>query len=197
MVAVMGANTPAAGEKQEPSVKHKGRPTYHEGRNNVNRNNNYDTRKILGADLNLCWKAVWAKRNRSEQVANFKTINNLIKAQLGTECNPFVLESLEKDTIAGLPEPVPVYMVKIADTDPDVMTRAEKMKFKSKFDKYLNRNEKKIKMQLRQVFSKYDGQVNEDVRVTLNRRPVKVSYMKPLYFKRFLSNGCNVHTVQW
>ena len=30
-----------------------------------------------------------------------------------------------------------------------------------------------------------------------NRGPVKVSYMRPSYFKRFFSNGCNVHTVQW
>ena len=53
-------------------------------------------------------------------MANFKTIDDLIKAQIGTAYDPFVLESLEKDTVAGLPEPVPVYMVKAADTDPDV-----------------------------------------------------------------------------
>ena len=30
----------------------------------------------------------------------------------------------------------------------------------------------------------------------LNRRPIKVVYMRPLYFKQFFSNSCNVHIVQ-
>ena len=40
------------------------------------------------------------------------------------------------------------------------------MKFKSKFDKYLNRPDK-TEMQLKQVFKKFYGQVDEDMRGTL------------------------------
>ena len=139
----MGSNTPAAGGEQKPVVKNEGRPPYYGGRNNVNRNNNYNTRKkFLGEDSNLHGKVFEAKRNRLEQVANFKTVNNFIKAQVGTEYDPFVLESLEKDTIAGPPEPVPVYMIKTVDTDPDVIFEVGEIKFGSKFDKYLTRTDK-------------------------------------------------------
>ena len=89
-----------------------------------------------------------AKRNRSEQVANFKTVDCLIKAQVGTEYDAFVLESLEQDSIAGPPEPTLVYLPKVADSNPDVMSEVEKMKFKSKSDKYLTRTDT-IEMQLK------------------------------------------------
>ena len=46
------------------------------------------------------------------------------------------------------------------------MSEVEKMKFESKFDKYLTRTDK-IEMQLKQVFSKYFGQVDDDMRGTL------------------------------
>ena len=65
------------------------------------------------------------------------TVDDLIKAQVGTEYDPFVLESLEQDSIVGPLEPAPVYMAKVAVIFPDVMSDVEKMKFKSKFDKYL------------------------------------------------------------
>ena len=93
----MGAETPTAGGDTKPVVKHEGRPPYHGGRNNANKNNNYNynaREKFLGADANLRGKIFEAKRTRSEQVVNFKIVDNLIKAQVGTECDPFVLESL-------------------------------------------------------------------------------------------------------
>ena len=128
----MGADTPAAGGEQKPVVKYEGKPSYHGGCNGANRynnNNNYNTReKLLCADSNLRRKVFEAKRNRLEQVANFKTADDLIKAQVGTEYNLFVLESLKKDTIAGPLEPVPVYVAKAIDTDPDVMSEVEEMK---------------------------------------------------------------------
>ena len=52
----MGAETPAAGGETKPVVKHEGRPPYHGGRNNANKNNNYNhnaQEKFLGADANL------------------------------------------------------------------------------------------------------------------------------------------------
>ena len=50
------------------------------------------------------------------------------------------------------------------------MSEVEKMKFKAKFDKFLTRTDK-IEMQLKQVFSKYFGQVNDDMRGTLKEDP--------------------------
>ena len=62
----MGVDTPTAGGKTKPVVKHDDRPSYHGGRNNANKNNNnnYNTReKFLGADVNLHGKIFEAKRN--------------------------------------------------------------------------------------------------------------------------------------
>ena len=159
----MGANTPASGGEQKPVVKNEGRPPSYGGRNNANRNNNYNTReKFLGEDLHLCRKVFEAKLNWLEQVANFRTVDGLIKVQVGTEYILFVLESLAKDTMTGPQEQVPVYMIFTADTDQDVMFEVKKMKFKSMVNKYLTRTDK-TEMQLKQVFWKYYGQVNEDM----------------------------------
>ena len=101
----MGANTPAAGGEQKPVVNHEGRPSYHGGCNNANRNtnnSNYNTReKLLGANSNLRGEVFKARHNRSEQVANFKSVDDLIKAQVGTEYDPFLLESLGQDSKMG------------------------------------------------------------------------------------------------
>ena len=80
----MGTHTPAAGGEQDPVSKHEGRPPYYGGKNNTNRNNNnnYNSRdKFLGVDPNFRGKVFETKQNRLEQVANFKTVNDLIKAR--------------------------------------------------------------------------------------------------------------------
>ena len=46
------------------------------------------------------------------------------------------------------------------------MIDIKKIKFKSKFDKYLNRLDK-VKNQLKQIFSKYYGQINDDMKASL------------------------------
>ena len=97
---------------------------------------------------------------------NFKTADNLIKAQVGTEYDPFVLESLKKDTVTGPPKPTSVYMAKASESDPDVMSEVEKTRFKSKVDTNLTQTDK-IDMQPKQVFSKYYGQVYKDMRASL------------------------------
>ena len=79
----MGNNTPAAGRATKPVMKHEGRPPFCGGCNNTNKNNNHNyniREKFLGADANLCGKIFEAKRNRSEQVTNFKTVHDLLKA---------------------------------------------------------------------------------------------------------------------
>ena len=46
------------------------------------------------------------------------------------------------------------------------MSDIEKMKFKSKFDKYLNRLDK-VENQLKQIFSTYYGQIDDDMEASL------------------------------
>ena len=75
-------------------------------------------------------------------MANFNIVDKLIKAQVGAECDPFVLESLEKETLSLPVKPAPIYKAKTNPTDPDEMTKIKEMKFKSKFDKYLSRLDK-------------------------------------------------------
>ena len=52
----------------------------------------------------------------------------------------------------------------------DTMTKIEEMKFRSKYDKYLNRVHK-VKMQLKQTYSKYYGQTDEEMKGTLTKGP--------------------------
>ena len=105
-----------------------------------------------------------AKRNRSKQVANFTTTNDIVKAQVGTECDSFFLESLEKEVKIGPNEPI------IVTKDDGSMSKIEEMKFKSKYDKYLNWVHK-IKMQLNQTYSKYYWQINEEMKGSLTKDP--------------------------
>ena len=162
----MSTDTPAAGGEHKPVVKSEGKSPHHGGRNNANKNIFIKKEKFLGADPNLRGKIFEAKRNRSDQVANFNAIDELIKAQIGAECDPYVLESLEKETLTLPSEPTPVYETKKAENDPEVMSELEKMKFKSKFEKFLARSDK-VEMQLKQVFSKYFGQIDEDMKGSL------------------------------
>ena len=76
------------------------------GYNNSRRENTPRKEKFLGADPDLRGYVFEAKRNQSEQVVNFTTVKDIIKAQVGTECDPFVLKSLEKK-IKSLPEKHP------------------------------------------------------------------------------------------
>ena len=69
------------------------------------------------------------KHNQSEQIVNFTTVNSIIKAQVGTECDSFVPKSLENEVKSGPKEPVPNY------NEDGTMSKTEEMKFKSKCNK--------------------------------------------------------------
>ena len=103
-----------------------------------------------------------AKHNQSEQIVNFTTINDIIKAQVRTECGPFVIESLEKEVKSGPKEST------IITKEDGTVTKIEEMKFRSKYAKYLNRVHK-AKMQLNQTHSKYYVQINEEINGTLTK----------------------------
>ena len=97
-------------KKKKPFVKHKGRPNnQHDGRHNNNRRDDTIRKeKFLGANPDLREHVFGAKRNWSEHVVNFTTVDNIIKAQVGTECDQFVLKSLEKEVESGPKEPTAV-----------------------------------------------------------------------------------------
>ena len=106
----MGTETPAKGGEIKPVVKSKGQSNnQHRGRNNANCRGNYIKKeKFLGNDPNFCGHVFKPKHNRSEQVANFTTVNDIVKAQVGTESDPFTLNSLEKEVKSDPGELVPV-----------------------------------------------------------------------------------------
>ena len=63
-----------------------------------------------------------------DQVVNFTTAEDTIKAQVGTECDLFVLGSLVKEVESIPEEPT------AATKEDGAMTKIEEMKFKSKYD---------------------------------------------------------------
>ena len=82
----MGTKTPATGGEKKPFVKHEGQSiNQHGGWHNANRRGNTIRKeKFLGANSNLRGHAFEAKCNGSEQVVNFTTVDNIIKAHVGT-----------------------------------------------------------------------------------------------------------------
>ena len=105
-----------------------------------------------------------AKRNPSEQVANFTAVNVVVKAQVGTECDPFVLESLEREIESGPEEPLPVT---IKD---GLVAKTEEMKCKSEYDTYLTWVHK-VELQLKQAYSKYYVHSGEETKGLLTKDP--------------------------
>ena len=79
----MGAETPAEDGETKPVVKSRDRSrNQHDGHNNTNRrdNNINKKEKFVGEDTSLCGHVFEAKRNQSEQVANFTAVTNIFKA---------------------------------------------------------------------------------------------------------------------
>ena len=144
----MSADTPVAGGEEKPDVKTGGNKSpfqHHGARNNNHRRDNYPKKeKFLGADPKLSGKVFEAKQNQSEQVTNFNLVNEIIKAQVGTECDPFVLESLEKEVVT-LPSEPTANTTKDKDGN-DTISEVDKMKFKSKYNKCLIKVDK-VEMQ--------------------------------------------------
>ena len=143
----MGADTLAEGGGSKPNIKAENILAINNGRrgnNNSHRRDDYAKKeKFMGADPNLQGFVFEARRSRVEQVANFEKVDTRIKTQIGMECHLLVLESIEKGKKIMPDEPDPVLK------DDGTMTRAEEMKFKEKFSRYLNQVEK-IETQLKQ-----------------------------------------------
>ena len=101
----MGADTPAEGGENKHKIKSEDNNVpSNAGRSNFRRNNNNNTvrkEKFTGAHPDLQGHVFEAKRTRTEQVDNFQKVDETIKAKLGADYDPFVLESIEKDTVVG------------------------------------------------------------------------------------------------
>ena len=164
----MGTDTPAAGG--ETKIKNEDNKV-HSGRNNSRRTNNYIKKeKFLGSHPSLQGHVFEAKRNRSEQVANYRNVDEIIKAQIGADSDPYVLESLEKESITLPSEPVPSYTKGTDGKDTTAITDIEMIKFKSKYGKYLSRVDT-IENQSKQAFSIYYGQISDEMKASLKEDP--------------------------
>ena len=169
----MSAETPAAGGENKPNIKVGGNKQQQGGRNNIRRNF-IKKEKFLGASPSLQGQVFEAKRTRSEQVDNYRTVNEIIKAQIGAESDPYDLESLEKDTLTLPSEPSPVYQEE-TDSEGKVVTTnkisdLEKMKFKSRYEKYL-RPVDTIENEAKQAYSVYYGQISDEMKASLRENP--------------------------
>ena len=159
----MGTETPAEGGDNKTAIKNEGGAAAgNQRRGNQNQFNRRFVKKekFLGADPDLQGFVFESAGNRAQQITNFTTVDTRIKALIGQNCDPFVLESIEKmeETLPKEPE-----MPAVTD---ETKRKMEEMKFKSKFDRWLTRTEK-IEKELKQVYSKYFGQCDEDMKSTL------------------------------
>ena len=134
----MGTGTPATGGVDSKSVvKNENRSG---GRHNNNcRGNNFVSRnvKFQGAEPNLCGHVFEAKHSWSDQVANYKVVDEIIRVQVGTECDPYVLNLLENEvlTLPDEPDPPTATTVGTGDNEKTIYNEIDKMKWKSQYDR--------------------------------------------------------------
>ena len=166
----MSADIPAGGGENKPNIKTEGNNNEQHGGRSNNRRNFPKKEKFLGASPSLQGHVFEAKRSRSEQVANYRDVDDTIKSQIGADSDPYVLESLEKETLTLPPEPTPVYETDNDGNPTDKISDLEMMKFKSRYDKYLKQVDL-IEKEAKQAFSVYYGQVAEEMRASLKENP--------------------------
>jgi hypothetical protein len=163
----MGTEHPAEGGEKKPVIKNDNSNGgfYRHNNNNFHQKEKFVKKeKFMGAHPDLQGFVFEANTIRSNQIANFATVDTRIKAVIGQQFDPFVLESIEKLIVTVPPEPT------IA-TEPDgSISRMEEIKYSKKFDRWLTRTEK-IEQQMKQVYSIYLGQCDEDIKASLAEHP--------------------------
>ena len=157
----MSAATPAAGGEAKPAATGDGRPGAGKGAGRKHQQHHFIKKeRFLGADQDLQGFVFETKSTRSQQITNFRTVDERIKDQVGAKFDEYVLETLERMAVTLPPEPEPT-------TGADgTITKIEEMKFKSQYDRHLSRVER-INTQLRQVYAKYLGQCDAEMKATL------------------------------
>ena len=158
----MGTDTPTPAEGGDSKQKAENKPSIvKRGHNKArNRNEYVKKEKFLGADPNLQGYTFVAMKSRAEQVANFEKVDTRIKDQIGQEYHAMVLQSLEDEKVVTPTEPTP-----IVEND-GTMKRGNEIKYKEQYSRHLTAVEK-IESQLKQVYYKYFGQCDDDMKHSL------------------------------
>lgn len=160
----MGTDNPAQGGEQKPIIKNEG--------NNVpnasNRHNNarrfIKKERFQGAHPDLAGYVFETSSNRTNQIANFTAVDTRIRALVGQQFDPYVLESIEKMRVITPPEPTIV-------TEADgTVSKMEEIKYGKKYDRWLTRTEK-VEKEMKQVYSVYYGQCDKDMKACLTEDP--------------------------
>ena len=128
----MGTEHPAEGGEKKPAVKNEdgnGGGSYN-CRNNFDQRNKFAKKeRFMGAHPDLQGFVFEANAVHLNQITNFNTIDTRIRALIGQQFDPFVLESIEKMAVTMPPEPT-------INTEADGVTisRVEEIKYGKKFD---------------------------------------------------------------
>jgi hypothetical protein len=147
----MGTDNPAQGGEQKPIIKNEGNnvPNASNRRNNARRF--IKKEQFQGAHPDLAGYVFETSSNRTNQIANFTAVDTRIRALVGQQFDPYVLESIEKMRVITPPEPTIV-----TEADGTVL-KMEEIKYGKKYDWWLTRTEK-VEKEMKQVYSVYYGQ---------------------------------------
>ena len=156
----MGTGTPAEGGEGKPALKAEGIGGVGSNRKNRHQNNVMKKEKFMGAHPDLQGFVFEAGSTRTNQIAKFTTVDTRIRALIGQQFDPMVLESIEKMTVTVPPEP------NIVTESDGSVSKMEEIKYGKKYDRWLTRTEK-IEKEMKQVYSIYYGQCDEDIKASL------------------------------
>ena len=102
----MGADTPAEGGENKPTIKVEKTTSGRRGNNKPARRGEFLRKeKFMGANPNLQGYVFEPKNSRTSQVANFERVDERIRMQIGADFHHCVLESIETGTKVLPPEP--------------------------------------------------------------------------------------------
>ena len=121
--------------------------------------------KFMGAHPSLQGYVFTACTTRASQALQFTKTDERIKALIGSEKDHHVLMSIEKGTQCLPPEPQPVY-----DADGTTIGEVQKLIYSKKIDKWVSLTYL-IEKEMKQVYSFYYGQCDDDMKATLMEDP--------------------------
>ena len=102
----MDVDTPAQSGDTKPEIKSEGNSTAGNDRHGGSNNRQPAKKeKFLGADPDLQGFVFEAIGTRTQQATNFTTVDTQIKTIVGSKCDAYVLESIEKMTLTLPDEP--------------------------------------------------------------------------------------------
>ena len=165
----MGTDTPVEGGERKPVVRQEGNDGFHRNKNKFRKFAKKE--RFMGTHPDLqgfLFETGTSRTNQianfTNQIANFNTVDTRIRAIVGQSFEPQVLESIEKMTVVMPPEPTI-----IAEPDGSV-SRVEEIKYGKKYDRWLTITERIVR-ELKQVYSIYYGQCDEDIKASLAEHP--------------------------